>query len=246
MANLGTHQVLIGLCVALIIVATFIIIKKLVLGRDHFTLNDTVVVVSNVDGMPYRVQPAHKDPQAAADTLARLNKRIITLMRGLKRTYGQPTPQMHEEYPARVRAVGMLLRRFNPDNLAENSALDPSGDTAFTLDKGALIAICLRERDPKIKSCVKFGCKNVDPTSMKLQDIDLLTFVTIHEMAHVAIDELNHPPEFWQTFKFLLDEANRDAVLDAKKCNYGMNSQMYCGMQVNYNPLYDPMTPAIS
>ena len=201
---------------------------------------------SSVDGMSYRVHPQHKNPEAAANRLATLNQRLISLMRHLKKKYGRNAQDLRwrETYPNRARAVDMLLARYNPDNLAENSPLDPSGDSAFSLDKGALVAICLRERDPKLKSCLKHGC-DVDPLKMQLQDLDLVTFVAIHEMGHLSVKDVDHPPVFWSAFKFLLMEAAECGVLSPEHTNFARNKITYCGMLVDYNPLYDPRTQPI-
>lgn len=228
------------------VIAIFIVARKIIHG-DKFTLADTVTMKSTVDGMTYRVHPQHKDPLAAANRLATLNERLIALMRHLKAKYGRNTTDAtwRRNYPNRARAVDMLLARYNPDNLAENSPLDPTGDSAYSLDKGALVAICLRERDPKLKSCLKHGCSGVDPLKMDLQDLDLVTFVAIHEMGHLSIRDVDHPPVFWSAFKFLLLEAAECGVLSPESTNFAKNSRIYCGMTVDYNPLYDARTQPI-
>jgi hypothetical protein len=241
------RRLALALIIVLVLVAVFIVAKRIIHG-DKFTLQDTVAMRSTVDGMPYRVHPQHKDPLAAANRLATLNERLIALMRHLKHKYGPNAtdPTWRQAYPNRARAVDQLLARYNPDSLAENSPLDPSGDSAYSLDKGALVAICLRERDPKLKACLKNGCPGVDPGKMALQDLDLLTFVAIHEQAHISITDVDHPPRFWSAFKFLLAEAAECGVLSPENTNFAQNSQTYCGMAVDYNPLYDVRTPIMS
>ena len=65
----------------------------------------------------------------------------------------------------------------------------------------------------------------------------MLTFVTFHELAHMAIVENQHPEVFWRTFKFILLEA-RAAGIPAG-ADYGRRPAQYCGMEINYNPVYD-------
>ncbi|MDE2097750.1 MAG: hypothetical protein KGL39_10915 [Patescibacteria group bacterium] len=243
--TLWAARVLVAVSIVVIVIAAVLVVRTAVLGRDNFTLNDTVAVTSTVDGMEYRVQPEHGDAVAAANALATLNTRIIALMRRLKKKYVK-NETLRAMFPKRARATDMLLMRYNPDNFVENSPLDPSGDTAYTLDKGAVVAICLRNRDPELKKCLRHGCRDVDPRTMAIQDANLLTFVTIHEMSHIAVDALDHPPIFWMHFKWLLAEADEASILYARECNYGEHPQMYCGMQVNYNPLYDPSTRTIT
>ena len=130
--------------------------------------------------------------------------------------------------PARAQAVRRLLARYNPDNLAENSPRDPEGDTSYTVDKGGVLALCLRER----------------AGSDALHDLETLTFVTFHELAHIAIEEVDHPPRFWQAFKFLLAEGAEAGLLAG--VDYGRRPVKYCGLAVDYNPLYDPALPLLA
>jgi len=39
--------------------------------------------------------------------------------------------------------------------------------------------------------------------------LDALVFVALHELAHVACDEIGHTPRFWDEFRYILDEATR-------------------------------------
>lgn len=228
-----------GVLIALVIVVVFCAARR-VLHGDKFTLEDTVGMKSRIDGMTYRVQPGHKDPQAAADRLAAMNKKLIDLMRVVKRKYGpNATDQtLRISHPERARALDNLLARFNPDTLAENSPLDPSGDTSYVLDKGALVAFCLRERDPGLKKCLKNGCPNVDPKKIgNILDLDVLTFVAIHELTHISINAQDHPVVFWEAFKWLLLEADEAKILPLLR--FDLEPAMYCGMRIDYNPALD-------
>ena len=133
--------------------------------------------------------------------------------------------------PERRDAVARLLARYNPDNLAENSPKDPSGDTSYTIDKGAIVAICLRERDPAASG---------DPAAYDIHDLDTLTFVTLHEMAHIAIEDVDHPKRFWSAFRFLLEEAEEGGVY--RSPDFAAAPRYYCGVTIDYNPRYDSGT----
>ena len=39
--------------------------------------------------------------------------------------------------------------------------------------------------------------------------LDALVFVALHELAHVACDDIGHTPRFWDEFRYILDEATR-------------------------------------
>lgn len=179
------------------------------------------------DGEMYAVHPAHSNPRGAADTLAAVNGRCIELLRWLRARYLRgPGGAAH---PRRAAVAARLLARYSPDNLSESSPLNPEGDTSFTIDKGRVLALCLRERDPR---------RSGDPRVHDLHDMDTLTFVALHELAHVGVDVQGHPPAFWAAFRMLLREAREGGVLDAP--DYARAPVPYCGMRITYNPLYDP------
>ena len=39
--------------------------------------------------------------------------------------------------------------------------------------------------------------------------VDALVFVALHELAHIACDEIGHTRKFWAEFRYILDEATR-------------------------------------
>lgn len=223
------RRVLIAVVIVLVVLIVFFVARRLILGADRFTIENTRPVVSRVDGLRYRVHEGHSGPQKAADTLAELNARVVDLMRFLRARYARGSAG--EIHPARRAAVQRLLARYNPDNLAENSPKDPSGDTSYTLDKGAVVAICLRERDPTVLG---------DPGAHDIHDMDTLTFVTLHEMGHIAIDDVDHPPRFWSAFRFLLEEAEEAGIYTSP--NFAARPRYYCGVKIDYNPRYDVAT----
>jgi hypothetical protein len=227
-ADSWRRRLLLAVVIVVVVLLAYFAVKHVWFGPDHFTIEQTRPTVSSVDGMAYHVHEGHPEHYQAADLLARLNVRIVDLMRHLRNKYvGTP---LGAEYPARQAAVERMLQRYNPDNLAENSPHDPSGDTAYSLDKGAIVAICLRHRDPKKKE--------------GLLDMSTLTFVTLHEMTHIALDAIDHPPEFWSTFKWLLLEAEEAGVFTS--LDYARAPMRYCGVPVDYNPRYDAKTPVIN
>ena len=216
----------IGVLVVLIIVIAAVYYYTIWRKGDSFTLDRTREVRSDVDGLRYRVHLVHKNSDAAADTMAELNRRSVELMRYLRDKYLRgPRAGLS---PARSRAVERLLGLYNPDNLAENSPRDPEGDTSYTIDKGAILALCLREKNPARKG---------DASSHDIHDLNTLTFVTLHELTHIAIEDLDHPPRFWEAFKFILQDAVAAGLL--KPVNYERSPTVYCGMDIDYNPLYD-------
>ena len=125
---------------------------------------------------------------------------------------------MKEKHPDDPR-VKKLVEGFNPKKI--NETLPTSELTAYSENKGEKIAFCL----------------NRTKNSTTLIDINTLTFVALHELSHVMTTSIGHKQEFWQNFKFLLENAKAAGVYNP--IDYKKNPQSYCGMTINDNPLYD-------
>jgi len=112
-----------------------------------------------------------------------------------------------------------LVEGFNPKTVSET--LPTSELTAFSENKGEKIAFCL----------------NTTKEGNRLIDINTLTFVALHELSHVATESIGHKQEFWQTFKWVLQNAKEAGIYDP--IDYKKSPQEYCGMKINDNPYYD-------
>ena len=145
--------------------------------------------------------------ELAANLLADVTQKMKDTVVYLKQT--------HPKDPRTIR----LVENFNPQKISET--LPTSELTAFSENKGEKIAFCL----------------NQSKNGPKLIDLNTLTFVALHELSHVATESIGHKQEFWQTFKWVLQnakEAGFYAPVDYKKY-----SQEYCGMTIDDNPYYD-------
>jgi len=222
----------IGVVVLLIMLVVFVHHYTVKKKGDGFTLDRTQSVRSAVDGLQYRVHLVHGNSNDAANTMAELNRRSVELMRHLRDKYLRGPRKGHSA--ARDHAVRRLLGFYNPDNLAENSPRDPEGDTSYTIDKGAILALCLREKDPS---------KSGDVNKHDIHDLNTLTFVTLHELTHIAIEDRDHPNRFWRAFKFILEDAVEAGLIEP--VDYEQTSTVYCGMDIDYNPLFDQSLRAL-
>tara|TARA_B100001093_G_C26841055_1_gene1020567 strand:- start:254 stop:793 length:540 start_codon:yes stop_codon:yes gene_type:complete len=165
-------------------------------------------IISSVDGNKYCVRE-RKKIQAASDRLATVNSRLINLVKYLDNN--NPTDER----------VIRLKENFNPKKVVET--LPTSEFTAYSENKGEKLAFCL-DKESK---------KNTD----NLIDINTLTFVALHELAHVATKSVGHTPEFWDNFKFLLVKAKEGGFYNP--VDYKDNPTEYCGMEITDNPYYD-------
>lgn len=117
------------------------------------------------------------------------------------------------------KSIKRLNEKFDKTRCVET--LPTSELTAYSENKGEKVAFCLNKK------------KN----GTKLIDINTLTFVALHEMSHIMSESIGHNDEFWDNFKFLLDNAveiNIYTPVDYKK-----NPENYCGLEITDNPYYD-------
>lgn len=189
----------------------------------------------------YRVHGGFDDADVAADRLALLERRAALLLDWINHRYlfGKNEYQIDAVGAAKSKAADAARRlalRYSPDALAENA---PGIDgTAYTLDKGQLIAMCLREAAPGAPLAA--ARDGYDPNS-------ILLFVFLHELGHVASNEYGHGPEFWSTFKWILQEAVLAPGIgpDLVSMDFGARPTRYCGLKVDHNPLFDPSIVAL-
>jgi hypothetical protein len=100
--------------------------------------------------------------------------------------------------------------------------LPTSEYTAYSENKGEKLAFCLNKE--------RQGETN-------MIDEHTLMFVAIHELSHIATKSIGHKTEFWDNFKFLLENAKECGVHKPK--DYKEKPAQYCGMDIKDNPYYD-------
>jgi hypothetical protein len=115
--------------------------------------------------------------------------------------------------------IQRLVQKFNPTKISET--LPTSEYTAYSENKGEKLAFCL----------------NKEKNGTKLIDENTLTFVAIHELAHIMTTSEGHKQEFWQNFKFLLEQAKAAKIYEP--VDYKKKPEPYCGMDITDNPYYD-------
>ena len=115
-------------------------------------------------------------------------------------------------------AVKRLVENFNPDKISET--LPTSEHTAYSENKGEKMAFCLNE----------------DKQGTRLIDLSTLTFVAIHELAHLMTASIGHKDEFWDNFKFLLNSAKKSGIYEP--VDYSKSPVQYCGTRIDENPFY--------
>jgi hypothetical protein len=188
-----------------------VIIGILLVSSYMYLVNrDTIdlkCVISKVDGNTYCVRDRN-EVMAAADLLASVTKKCNKLV-----------DYVYDKYPNKDNVL-RLRHGFNPKKIMET--LPTSEHTAYSENKGEKIAFCLNKKKKENNDLI---------------DENTLTFVAIHELAHVATKSIGHKSEFWENFKFLLEEAKVAGIYFPK--DYKKSPQEYCGMKITDNPYFD-------
>ena len=146
-----------------------------------------------------------QDKEAAANMLAKMRMKLENLCTVMKQKF--PNDE----------SITRMVQKFNPDNITE--AGKNNQYTSYSVNKGEKIVFCIRQKDE----------------SESLVDENTMTFVSIHELAHIMTKSVGHTPEFWDNFKRLLKVAVDEGLYT--KENYTNNPKEYCGIKVSDSPL---------
>tara|TARA_Y100000741_G_C18237109_1_gene552160 strand:- start:511 stop:1116 length:606 start_codon:yes stop_codon:yes gene_type:complete len=164
-----------------------------------------IYVRSRIDNKIYVVRNTD-DKQQAADLLANVSKRLHKLV-----------SRMYEKYGTKHKGVNLLKKRFKGHEIRES--LPKLNQTSYSLNKGEKIVLCIRARNKK----------------QSLTDINTITFVALHEMAHVMTISIGHKKEFWENFRFILAHAIKWKIY--APVNYSLKPKPYCGIKITDSPL---------
>lgn len=164
-------------------------------------------IIASEDGNRYCVREREK-MELAANLLADVTKKMKGVVDYLKKNK-----------PSDPRTK-LLVENFNPKRISET--LPTSELTAYSENKGEKIAFCLNKSK-------KENSKLIDPNT--------LTFVALHELSHLATESVGHKQDFWQNFKWILENAKNAGI--HSPIDYKKYPEEYCGMTINDNPYYD-------
>ena len=164
-------------------------------------------IVSTVDGNKYCVRERAR-LQEAADILAKVNGKCKSLVDYVGKKHGDNE------------AVKRLVAGYNPQRIMET--LPTSQYTAYSENKGEKLAFCLNKKREGVSQMI---------------DEHTLTFVAIHELSHIATKSIGHKTEFWDNFKFLLENAKEAGI--HQPTDYKKAPAEYCGMNIKDSPYYD-------
>lgn len=120
-----------------------------------------------------------------------------------------------DEFPNDPR-VEFLKKNYDPTQLSESTKDEKY--TSYSINKEKIL-FCLIARDE----------------NGALIDDNTLTYVGVHELAHLATDEIGHTDTYWDNFKWLLTIARENGLYLYE--DYSINPKPYCGIKISSNIL---------
>jgi hypothetical protein len=163
-----------------------------------------VYIYSDIDNKSYLVRDL-PDKQRAANILARLKLSLIRLsdyMYDKKDT-------IYNEYSEYITRLGSKIKYVD---IQESTAV--SMYTSYSVNKGEQIIFCLREKS----------------FSGNLHDVNLVMYVALHEIAHIACPEYGHTELFKKIFAFFVLVAIDIGIY--KKIYFNDDPVNYCGLTI--------------
>lgn len=178
---------------------------------------DMIYVISDIDNTSYMVRN-QKDKKQAANMLARLKSNIhgITNYMHIKLTDPKFANQpRYKEFKPYILQLKDKIQHVIVKESASNTVY-----TSYTVNKGEQIIFCIRSKT--ISTILN---------SNDMHNLNLIMYVALHEISHVACPEYHHTPLFKKIFRFICEEAIEMGIYN--KIAFDVSPEEYCGMQIN-------------
>lgn len=155
-----------------------------------YVYDDTDWFTSTINNQKYRVRNGPESiKQIKCDLLANLNNKLNFIIISLSKE------------PNKSDSVNRLLNNWSRGIvIKEIGSMEP--EAAYVINKQYL------------SICLKNFCNSENCQKYTLDNINLLTYVGIHEMAHIMSEEIGHGDEFKTNFKYLLDYSKNLKLYD--------------------------------
>lgn len=190
-----------------------LLVTLLVLNITISTFNksEMIYVHSDIDNMPYLVRN-NKDKRQASNMLASLKRDIFTLSKHMS------ARKDTKEYVEFKPYIEQLERNLVNVEIRESSS--NTVHTSYTVNKGEQVVFCLRSKE--ISQYLK---------TSNIHDKNVIMYVALHEIAHVACPEYQHTPLFMKIFKFFTEVAIDIGLYD--KIEFDITPHEYCGIMIS-------------
>lgn len=178
----------------------------LVIGIIIFIKNqnsNVIYVTSELDQQQYLVRDL-QDKQYASNMLAKIKQNIMTITNYLITNINK-----YPEYSSYIEQLNSRIKNVEVLESTEDSVY-----TSYSVNKGEQIVFCLRSR--RIHN--------------ELHKFNLLMYVVLHEMSHVACPEYGHTQLFKKIFAFITNIAIGLGLYT--KIDFVNDPTEYCGMTI--------------
>ncbi len=173
---------------------------------NYYTIE---LVKSDIDNELYLVR-SNETKFEAANMLAKININMKKLVEYLNKNINS------KEYENYIPYINQLTEKIKNTKIQENS--DNGIYTSYSVNKGEQVIFCLRSRSANLNE------------NNKIHELNLLMYVVIHEMAHVACPEYGHTDLFKQIFAFLAEESIKVGIYS--KIDFNKENKEYCGLKI--------------
>ena len=195
-----------------IVIKIFLVILLLTLVYlfYQFIYDGTEHYRSKVDNNLYKIRKG-ENSQLRADILATLNKKFGIVINALKNDPKYNTLDSVKRL-ANTWKNGITIKEIG----------NMESDAAYVINK-KYMSFCIQTKTGKYN----------------MSDINLITYVGLHELAHIMSVEIGHGPEFVQNFELLLSYAKKltyfDTILNEEvplyiQLNKIKTADNYCGV----------------
>lgn len=162
-------------------------------------------------GAPPPVRTTVEDVKKAA-LIAEGNHRMRLFIRWLR---SHPDPRVGNDPDVR-----RLIRRWDAHKTYVRPIPASVGVAAYTRNKGSELHLCVPDDE------------------MESKDYNTMTFVLVHELAHIASSTNHHNDEFKANFRKLLDLAIESGVYRYQ--DFARSPGSFCGTAIHHTPATRP------
>lgn len=198
------------------VIAILVIITLIFVTYTRINNIEMVYVQSNIDSEYYLVRNT-KDKKKAANLLSSIKADILDISEYLSLkslSTKKDDVAKYGPYKDHINQLQNNLRNVTIKESDYNTVY-----TSYTINKGESIVFCIRS-----KSLTDLINTN------NIHDKNLVMYVALHEISHVACPEVGHTELFKEIFKFICEAAIDIGIY--KKIDFDFRPEMYCGMMI--------------
>lgn len=158
---------------------------------------------SDIDNRLYTVRD-EDTKQRSSNMLGRIRNNLLSLSKYMV--------ENKDKYKKMAPYIDRLSDRIEGVIISESDG--SSKYTSYSINKGEELVFCLRSKYQK----------------NKLHHLNLVMYVALHEISHIACPENGHTPLFNEIFSFFTEVSIKIGLY--KKIEFNNNSREYCGLLI--------------